>query len=78
VEALRQVEAWAGSFAGPVRLVWGRSDPIMGRTLKSMRRLFPDAPAVETEAGHFLQEEVPDALAEAILAVVSEADSRSA
>jgi pimeloyl-ACP methyl ester carboxylesterase len=76
VEPMRQVEAWAGSFAGPVRLVWGRADPILGRGLKSMRRLFPGAPAVETDAGHFLQEEVPEALAEAILAVVSEVDSR--
>jgi pimeloyl-ACP methyl ester carboxylesterase len=40
-----------------------------------MRRLFPGAPVVETEAGHFLQEEVPEALAEAILAVASEVDS---
>jgi haloalkane dehalogenase len=76
VEPMRQVEAWAGSFSGPVRLVWGRSDPILGRGLKSMRRLFPGAPVVETEAGHFLQEEVPEALAEAIQAVVSEVGSR--
>lgn len=71
VEPLRQVEAWAASFTGPVRLVWGRADPILGRGLKGMRRLFPDAPVVETQAGHFLQEEVPEALAEAILAVAA-------
>jgi cis-3-alkyl-4-acyloxetan-2-one decarboxylase len=72
VEPMRQVEAWASSFGGPVRLVWGQTDPILGRGLKSMRRLFPSAAVVETQAGHFLQEEVPDALADAILAVVSE------
>jgi pimeloyl-ACP methyl ester carboxylesterase len=72
VEPMRQVEAWAGSFSGPVRLVWGRADPILGRGLKAMRRLFPNAAVVETEAGHFLQEEAPEALAEAILGVVSE------
>jgi haloalkane dehalogenase len=70
---MRQVEAWAGSFSGPVRLVWGRADPILGHGLKAMRRLFPDAPVTETQAGHFLQEEVPEALAEAILAVAGEA-----
>jgi len=75
VEPMRQVEAWAGSFSGPVRLVWGLADPILGRGLKSMRRLFPNAAVMETQAGHFLQEEVPDALAEAILAVVSEMES---
>jgi len=72
VQALKQVEAWAGGFAGPVRLVWGRRDPIMGRALGSMTRLFPKAEAVETDAGHFLQEEVPDVLSQAILQVISE------
>jgi cis-3-alkyl-4-acyloxetan-2-one decarboxylase len=75
VEPLRQVEAWAASFSGPVRLVWGLADPIMGRGLKGMRRLFPAAPVVETPAGHFLQEEVPEALADAILAIVREGDA---
>lgn len=32
----------------------------MGRALRSMTRLFPKTEVVETEAGHFLQEEVPD------------------
>jgi haloalkane dehalogenase len=36
-----------------------------------MRALFPAAAVTETQAGHFLQEEVPEALAEAILAVVN-------
>ena len=67
--ALREVEAWAASYKGPVRLVWGIRDPILGRGLKAMRRLFPAAPVEETNAGHFLQEEVPDRLAEAIIAV---------
>jgi pimeloyl-ACP methyl ester carboxylesterase len=75
VEPLRQVEAWARFFSGPVRLVWGHADPIMGRSVKAMRRLFPDAPVLETGAGHFLQEEVPEDLAEAIQAVVSEVGS---
>ena len=71
VEPLRQVEAWASSFSGPVRLVWGLADPIMGRSLKGMVRRFPAAAVIETQGGHFLQEEVPDALAEAILAVLA-------
>jgi pimeloyl-ACP methyl ester carboxylesterase len=75
VEPMRQVERWAGSFSGPVRLVWGLADPILGRGLKSMRRLFPNATVAETQAGHFIQEEAPEALAEAILAVVAEVES---
>jgi pimeloyl-ACP methyl ester carboxylesterase len=32
-----------------------------------MKKLFPDAEVTETDAGHFLQEEVPEDLARAIL-----------
>lgn len=70
VESLQRVDSWARSFTGPVRLVWGIKDPILGRALKGMRSLFPDAEATETDAGHYLQEEVPDILAQAILEVV--------
>ena len=67
---MRKVRAWAETFPGPGRLVWGLKDPILGRALKSMRAIFPSAPVVETQAGHFLQEEVPDILAGAILGVL--------
>ena len=71
VQALRDVEEWARSFKGPARLVWGMQDPILGRVLGRIKKLFPEAEAVETEAGHFLQEEVPEILAQAILEVLS-------
>ena len=67
---LRKIGPWAEAFTGPVRLVWGLRDPILGRALKSMRGLFPGAAVTETQAGHFLQEEVPEALAEAIRSVL--------
>jgi pimeloyl-ACP methyl ester carboxylesterase len=67
---LRKISAWAEAFTGPVRLVWGMKDPILGRALKNMQGLFPGAAVTETQAGHFLQEEVPEALAEAIRAVL--------
>lgn len=70
LQTLREAEDWASSFEGPVRLVWGMRDPILGRSLKGIKKLFPDAEAVETDAGHFLQEEVPEELADAILRVV--------
>ena len=37
------------------------------------KKLFPDAEAVETDAGHFLQEEAPEELAAAVLQVADEA-----
>ncbi|MBT8136079.1 MAG: alpha/beta fold hydrolase [Gammaproteobacteria bacterium] len=70
VRTLGEVDAWARNFAGPVRLVWGMRDPILGPSLKKMKKLFPAAPVTETDAGHFLQEEVPMLLAEAILKVL--------
>jgi pimeloyl-ACP methyl ester carboxylesterase len=66
VPVLRRGEAWARSFAGPVALVWGLADPILGRTLSRHARAFPQASVTRTSAGHFLQEEVPEALAAAI------------
>jgi pimeloyl-ACP methyl ester carboxylesterase len=69
------VEGWAGSFFGPVRLLWGRADPILECSLKAMQQMFSDAPVMERGAGHFLQEEVPEAPAEVILAVISQTDS---
>jgi len=70
VRSLEAVDAWARSFAGPVHLVWGMRDPVLGRAIKGMRKLFPGAEVTETSAGHFLQEEVPVELAEAVLDVV--------
>ncbi len=55
----------------PVALVWGMKDPILGRVVNHLARLRPDATVTKTGAGHFLQEEVPAELADAILDVVA-------
>ncbi|MCP4500069.1 MAG: alpha/beta fold hydrolase [Deltaproteobacteria bacterium] len=57
------------SFSGPIRMVWGDNDPILGGVRTYLERLKPDAKVVRTSAGHFLQEEVPDEIAAAILDV---------
>jgi len=77
VKSLRQVHNWAQSFKGPVELVWGMKDPILGRAYRSVQELFPQARCTETAAGHYLQEEVPEALAQAILRIVSKVESYS-
>ena len=65
---LRRGEAWVESLPpGCVSFVWGRHDPILGRALRRQTERFPEAPVRETDAGHFLQEEVPEVIAEAIL-----------
>jgi pimeloyl-ACP methyl ester carboxylesterase len=72
---IRQSDAWISAFAGPVSLVWGERDPILGRALRRHAERFPDAPVRRCDAGHFLQEEVPELLAEAILEMVTKLDA---
>ncbi len=73
VAGLQKCRALAESFKGPVEIVWGKKDPILGRVLPRIKALLPQANVTETNAGHFLQEEVPDQIAEAIVRVAGEA-----
>jgi haloalkane dehalogenase len=66
---LESIDHWARGFRGPVSLVWGRKDPILGRALYRLRDVLPQANVIETDAGHFLQEEVPHHLAQEIVRV---------
>ncbi len=63
---LKATEAWLRGYGGPVAFVWGEKDPILGRALKRHREAFPDASVTRTQAGHFLQEEVPEEIAAAV------------
>lgn len=78
VAPLRRGQAWIEGFDGPMALVWGTRDPILGRALRRHEAAFPRAPITTTAAGHFLQEEVPHALAAAIEDVIARAAQREA
>jgi haloalkane dehalogenase len=67
--ALEECAAFVRSFDGPKAMVWGRRDPVLARALKRTRALLGDPPVTETQAGHFLQEEVPEEIAAAVLAI---------
>lgn len=61
-----EVRDYVAGFSGRSALVWGTRDPVLGRLLRRHERLLPDARVTTTSAGHFLQEEVPAEIAEAI------------
>jgi len=73
IPALEVCQDVATSFRGPISLVWGDRDPVLGRVRSHLERLFPDAPVTRTRAGHFLQEEVPTEIAAAVRDVVARA-----
>ena len=69
IAALDECAAFVRSFEGPKAMVWGRRDPVIARALKRTRALLGDPPVTETQAGHFLQEEVPEEIAAAVIDV---------
>lgn len=71
IEPLTRAQRVVESFRGPAALVWGDRDPVLGRVLGHIQRLLPQASVTRTEAGHFLQEEVPGPIAAAIQQVAS-------
>lgn len=76
--ALRRTSRWLEAYEGPMALVWGTRDPILGRALGKHESAFPHATVTRTDAGHFLQEEVPDAIAAAVRDVLARATDVSA
>ena len=66
VRELTVCEELIRAFPGPCRIVWGEKDPILGRALKRMMEILPHAPVQRTRAGHFIQEEEPEAIARAV------------
>ena len=71
IEPLRRCQQVVESFRGPAAIVWGDRDPVLGRVRSWIEKLLPQAAVTRTQAGHFLQEEVPDVIAPAIRSVRS-------
>lgn len=75
IAGLECCQAFVDGFRGPVALVWGDRDPVLGGVRSWLERRLPTAPVTRTQAGHFLQEEVPDALAAAVRDVTRRLES---
>lgn len=71
VGPLGHIGDFVRSFDGPSAIVWGDRDPVLGRLRRRHERMLPEATVTATDAGHFLQEEVPEAIAAAVRDVVS-------
>jgi pimeloyl-ACP methyl ester carboxylesterase len=68
--AMIQIEEYVKTLDIPSEIVWGMKDPILGKALTRMQQNFPNAPVIQTDAGHFLQEEVPIEIANALIRVI--------
>ena len=75
VAEMQRCDAAVRGFTGPVSIVWGDRDPILGRVVGHLQRMLPAAEVTRTSAGHFLQEEVPGPIADAIGSVVARAEA---
>ena len=73
IEPLRRCQAFVEGFTGPSAIVWGDRDPILGRVRGRVQKLMPNARVTATAAGHFLQEEVPREIADAVRFVAGRA-----
>lgn len=77
IPALERCRVWIDGFRGPAAIVWGDRDPVLGGGVRSwMEKLFPEAPVTRTHAGHFLQEEVPSEIADAVRYVADRLGAR--
>jgi haloalkane dehalogenase len=71
IAPLRRCRKYLESFDGPIEVVWGDRDPVLGSVVRWIAKLLPAANIVHTEGGHFLQEEVPGPIAAAIRRVAA-------
>jgi len=64
-----KIERYCSTFSKPVHIVWGVKDPILGKGLKKLEKVFPQAIITKVDAGHFLQEESYIDIANAIISL---------
>jgi len=75
-DAMRKIGDYVKTLDIPAEIVWGMNDPILGLGLKTMQENFPKASVTQTDGGHFLQEEVPAEIAEALIKVIDKVNNK--
>jgi pimeloyl-ACP methyl ester carboxylesterase len=73
IPALEVCRDAAQRFTGPIAVVWGTRDPILGSVVGHLERVLPTAVVTRTAAGHFSPEEIPGPIADAIRDVIARA-----
>ena len=63
---LARCRDFIAGFGGPIELVWGVRDTILGRVISHLERTLPGARVSRHEAGHFSPEEIPGPIADAV------------
>ncbi len=71
IAPLERCRDYVTGFSGPIHVVWGERDPVLGSAIGWIEKLLPDAVVTRTKAGHFIQEEEPNAIAAAIRSVAA-------
>jgi haloalkane dehalogenase len=71
VPLLQRCQEFVEGFEGPAAVVWGDRDPVLRKVKNRTARLLPQASVTSTSAGHFLQEQVPVEIADAIREVAA-------
>lgn len=66
IAPLRRVQALVESLDVPTAMVWGHQDPVLGGAFNWVRELTGAEHVIETDGGHFIQEEAPDEIADAV------------
>ncbi|MFK7899055.1 MAG: alpha/beta fold hydrolase [Myxococcota bacterium] len=74
---VRRIEAYIDSRDFAAEIVWGMQDQILGARLDEMIELIPNAAVTRVESGHFIQEEAPEAIADALVRVLSRIEARA-
>lgn len=71
VKGFEEISEKLSEFTGPVQILYGEEDKILPNVAETMRRVKKDLPQAIIqsfpECGHFLQEEIPDELAKAVI-----------
>jgi haloalkane dehalogenase len=75
VPLLQRCKEFIEGFDGPAAIVWGDRDPVLSKLKNRTARLLPQANVTSTPAGHFLQEQVPVEIADAIRQVARGGDN---